>query len=186
MRWIETHRRTETQHTAMARAAWLGAGFRTCSKGCKRPRLPTARGNAILPVAMAPTQPSFVEAAAYDGDVLTLPVADIDAAAQWYGTHFSMREVERTETPTRQVVLERDGVRLGFAENGGDSSQNGAAVRVRGIAKLYEQLGDAGVHAANWRVDERDGDKLQVFFVVAPDGLCYYFHQPISEIADAG
>ena len=32
----------------------------------------------------------------------------------------------------------------------------------------------------NWRVDERDGQKYQVFFVVAPDGLCYYFHEPIE------
>ena len=27
---------------------------------------------------------------------------------------------------------------------------------------------------------ERDGQKLQVFFAVAPDGLCYYFHEPIK------
>lgn len=27
---------------------------------------------------------------------------------------------------------------------------------------------------------ERDGKKLQVFFAVAPDGLCYYFHEPIE------
>ena len=26
----------------------------------------------------------------------------------------------------------------------------------------------------------RDGQKLQVFFAVAPDGLCYYFHEPIK------
>ena len=36
------------------------------------------------------------------------------------------------------------------------------------------------VTIANWRVDERDGRKYQVFFVVGPDGLCYYFHQPID------
>ena len=30
------------------------------------------------------------------------------------------------------------------------------------------------------RVDERDGKKLQVFFVVAPDGLCYYFYEPME------
>jgi hypothetical protein len=29
-------------------------------------------------------------------------------------------------------------------------------------------------------VDEREGRKLQVFFVVAPDGLCYYFYQPLD------
>jgi hypothetical protein len=28
---------------------------------------------------------------------------------------------------------------------------------------------------ANWRIDEQNGEEFQVFFVVAPDGLCYYF-----------
>ena len=37
-----------------------------------------------------------------------------------------------------------------------------------------------GVNVGNWRVDQRDGKKLQVFFAVAPDGLCYYFHEPIE------
>jgi catechol 2,3-dioxygenase-like lactoylglutathione lyase family enzyme len=32
---------------------------------------------------------------------------------------------------------------------------------------------------------ERDGTKLQVFFVVAPDGLCYYFHEPLEAQRDA-
>jgi len=29
-------------------------------------------------------------------------------------------------------------------------------------------------------VDERAGKRFQVFFVVAPDGLCCYFHQPLD------
>ena len=33
----------------------------------------------------------------------------------------------------------------------------------------------------DWRVDERGGPRHQVFLVVAPDGLCYYFHQPIAD-----
>ncbi len=28
--------------------------------------------------------------------------------------------------------------------------------------------------------DERDSQKLQVFFAVAPDSLCYYFHEPVD------
>jgi len=27
------------------------------------------------------------------------------------------------------------------------------------------------------QVDERDGKTFKAFFVIAPDGLCYYFHQ---------
>jgi hypothetical protein len=79
--------------------------------------------------------------------------------------------------PVPTVLMERDGVRTGFAINGGDASQDGAAIKVTDIHRAWKELEDNGVETANWRVDERDGQKLQVFFVVAPDGLCYYFHQ---------
>jgi hypothetical protein len=29
----------------------------------------------------------------------------------------------------------------------------------------------------------KNGQRFQVFFVVAPDGLCYYFHEPVGEAA---
>ena len=80
----------------------------------------------------------------------------------------------------RTVILERDGVRIGFSENGGDPTQEGAAILVSDIARVRAELEAAGVEAANWRVDERDGKRFQVFFVVAPDGLCYYFHQELA------
>ncbi|MDH3493193.1 MAG: VOC family protein, partial [Acidobacteriota bacterium] len=79
------------------------------------------------------------------------------------------------------VVLERDGVRIGFALNGGDASQDGAAFAVSDIRAIRDELESNGVKIGNWRIDERDGKKYQVFFVVAPDGLCYYFHQLLSE-----
>jgi hypothetical protein len=44
---------------------------------------------------------------------------------------------------------------------------------------MRNELESKGVNTGNWRVDERNGQKLQVFFVVAPDGLCYYFHEPL-------
>ena len=70
-------------------------------------------------------------------------------------------------------------MRIGFSVNGGDSSQDGAAILVNDIHAARAELESRGVTIGNWRVDERDGTRLQVFFVVAPDGLCYYFHQPI-------
>ncbi len=79
------------------------------------------------------------------------------------------------------MILERDGTRIGFAINGGDASQDGAAVLVSGIQKLKEEFEAKGLKVGNWRVDERNGQKLQVFFVIAPDGMCYYFHEPIDE-----
>ena len=75
------------------------------------------------------------------------------------------------------VILERDSVRIGFAINGGDASQAGAAILVTDIEQLKLDLESNGAKVANSRVDERDGKKFNVFFVVAPDGLCYYFHE---------
>ena len=112
-------------------------------------------------------------------DVLALPVEDIDRAADWYARRFGLVEVERRTDPCQTVIMERDGVRIGFAVNGGDPSQEGAAILVTDIHRARDELQANGVKTANWRVDERDGRQYQVFFAVAPDGLCYYFHQPI-------
>ena len=113
-------------------------------------------------------------------DVLALPVEDIDRAAAWYGPRFGLVEVERSAAPVPTVIMERDGVRIGFAVNGGDASSEGAAILVSDIHRARSELEASGVEIANWRVDEREGRKYQVFFVVAPDRLCYYFHQPVD------
>jgi catechol 2,3-dioxygenase-like lactoylglutathione lyase family enzyme len=122
----------------------------------------------------------FQKAFPYGDDVLALPVADLESAANWYAQHFAMVEVKRESEPRPTVIMERDGVRIGFSVNGGDSSQEGAAILVSDIHAVRAELESRGVKIGNWRLDERDGKKLQVFFVVAPDGLCYYFHQPIA------
>jgi catechol 2,3-dioxygenase-like lactoylglutathione lyase family enzyme len=121
----------------------------------------------------------FKGAFPYQTDVLALPVVDLDAASQWYSRTFGLTEVERRVHPHPSVILERDGVQIGFSINGGDASQDGAAILVSDIRRAKEQIEANGVSIANWRVEERDGQKLQVFFVLAPDGLCFYFHQPI-------
>ena len=122
----------------------------------------------------------FEKAFPYGDDVLALPVTDQDAAGRWYAQHFAMAEVERRSEPHPTVIMERDGVRIGFSVNWGDSSQEGAAILVSDIHAVRAELETKGVSIGNWRIDEQDGKRLQVFFVVAPDGLCYYFHQPIA------
>jgi catechol 2,3-dioxygenase-like lactoylglutathione lyase family enzyme len=128
-----------------------------------------------------PDVPLFKAAFPYQQDVLALPVANLDAAAQWYAKAFGLNEVERRPDPHPTVVLERDGVRFGFAVNGGDASQDGAAILVSDIARAKQELEANGVTVGNSRVDERNGRRFEVFFVVAPDGLCYYFHQPVTD-----
>jgi len=122
----------------------------------------------------------FEKAFPYGNDVLALPVNNLDSAAQWYADHFGMVELERRSEPAPTVIMERDGTRIGFSVNGGDSSQDGAAIKVSDIHAARQELEKKGVNVANWRVEEQHGKRRQVFFVVAPDGLCYYFFQPID------
>jgi len=117
----------------------------------------------------------------YQEDVLALPVVDLDAAARWYSDAFGLREVERRDLPHRAVILERDGVKIGFALTGGDASQDGAAIQVSDIERAKEQIGAAGLEAGNVGVEEKNGQTRRVFFVVAPDGLCFYFFEIVSE-----
>ena len=125
-------------------------------------------------------QSIFKAAFPYQNDILALPVTDLNAASFWYSKCFGMVEVERHDQPVPTVILERDGTRLGFSINGGDASQDGAAVLVSGIHELKEEFESNGVKIGSLKAEERDGRKLQVFFVVAPDGLCYYFHEPLG------
>ena len=122
----------------------------------------------------------FEAAFPYQDDVLALPVEDIDTAAAYYGKAFGLVEVERRDAPVPTVIMERDGTRIGFAVNGGDASNDGAAILVTDIDRTRELLEANGVEPGEVRIDERDDGRFQVFFVVAPDGLCYYFHQRID------
>jgi len=121
----------------------------------------------------------FLAAFPFADDVLALPVTDLDEAAEYYGRTFGLTEVERTHDP-ETMIMERDGVRIGFAINGGDPEQEGAAVLVSDIERAREECVAAGVDVKNWRIDERDGKQFKVFFVVAPDRLCYYVHQEVT------
>jgi hypothetical protein len=64
-----------------------------------------------------------------------------------------MVEVERLQQPVPTVILERDGTRIGFAINGGDPSQDGAAVLVSNIQGIKDEFVQNG--AKNRRLASR-------------------------------
>lgn len=66
----------------------------------------------------------FAAAFPFAKDVLDLPVSDLDRAAVYYGKGFGLTEIERRESPPA-VIMERDGVRIGFGVNGRDATQEG-------------------------------------------------------------
>ena len=126
------------------------------------------------------TEQLFKAAFPYQDDVLALPVEDLDQASQWYANALGLTEVERRDDPVPTVIMQRDGVRIGFAINGGDATNDGAAILVSDIDRARHELEANGLTPANSRIDDHDGKKMSVFFLIAPDGLCFYFHQPID------
>lgn len=117
----------------------------------------------------------------YQGNNLNLPVRDLEAALPFYERVLGFEVESRSETPHRSAVLARDQIRIGLAENGGDPAQDGCAFRVKDIDQLLLEFQGRGLekdHASAFSTERRNGTEWKVFFVVSPDGLCYWFGEP--------
>ena len=112
----------------------------------------------------------------YKGDNMNLPVPELSVALPFYETVLGFRVISRSATPHRRAVLGRDAVQVGLAENGGDPTQDGCAFHVTNLDSLYDEFQSRlGKSLSQIDVERRDGVPWRVFYVVAPDGLCYWF-----------
>ena len=113
----------------------------------------------------------------YQGDNMNLPVRDLAVALPFYERVFGFRLLSRSETPHKSAVLIRDQVQIGLAENGGDSTQDGCAFHVNGLQPLFAEFKANGLQKelSEFGTEKHDGVAWKVFYVVAPDGLCYWF-----------
>ena len=120
----------------------------------------------------------FKRAVPYAEDAMNLPVADVEAAIPFYEETFNFRVVDRQDAPVRSAVLARDQIQIGLAENGGDPTQEGCYFEVDDISAAFEELKGRKPDASDLET-QTDGEWSQrIFFVVAPDGLCYMLGQP--------
>ena len=117
----------------------------------------------------------FRSAAPYADDAMNLPVQNVDAAIPYYEKVFGFRLVSRQDAPHKSVVLTRDGIQIGLAENGGDPTQEGCFFEVDNVETAFAELKSNGLgkEEAGFRIDRHGDTSWKVFFVVAPDGLCY-------------
>jgi len=121
----------------------------------------------------------YERAAPYADDALALPVASVEAALPFYQGVMGFQLVEQKEAPHKAAILARDSVRIGLAENGGDPTQEGCFFEVDDVAAAFAELRANGLGRddAEFRVDTYGETAYRVFFVVAPDGLCYCLGQ---------
>jgi lactoylglutathione lyase len=117
----------------------------------------------------------FRSAAPYADDAMNLPVQNVDTAIPYYEQVFGFRVVSRQDAPHKSVILARDGIQIGLAENGGDPTQEGCFFEVDDVETAFAELKSNGLEKeeAGFRIDRHGDTSWKVFFVVAPDGLCY-------------
>ena len=113
----------------------------------------------------------------YQGNNLQLPVKDVAAAVPFYETVLGFRVLSRSDTPHNSAVLARDEVQIGLVENGGDSTQDGCAFHVTDLASLFAEFNAKGLNKelSEFSIESHGDAAWKVFYVVAPDGLCYWF-----------
>jgi lactoylglutathione lyase len=120
---------------------------------------------------------SLERAFGYQGNNMNLPVANVNDALPFYEKALGFQVISRDEAPHRSAVLARDQVQMRLAENGGDPSQDGCAFHVKDLASLFAEFKANGLQKelSDFSTERRGDAEWKVFYVVAPDGLCYWF-----------
>lgn len=126
------------------------------------------------------TKAKFKRAVPYADEAMNLPVADVDAAIPFYEQTLRFRVVSRGDTPFKTAVLERDDVQIGLAENRGDPEQEGCYFEVDDIENAFAEIKGKAPAEGDIEINKRGSSSQRVFFVIAPDGLCYMLGQPQS------
>lgn len=117
----------------------------------------------------------FKTAWPYLEDAMNLPVENVEAAVPFYETVMGFEVLSRTDAPHKSVALGRDGIQIGLAENGGDPTNEGCFFEVDNAEAAFTELKSHGLEKeeAGFSIEQYGETAYKVFFVIAPDGLCY-------------
>ncbi len=123
--------------------------------------------------------PQFLRAVPYADDAMNLPVKDVEAAIPFYESVMGFKVIARANTRHKSAVLARDRIQIALAENGGDPAQEGCFFEVDNVEAAFAELRSNGFtkQDPDYRIDKHGDTSYRVFFVVAPDGLCYCLGQ---------
>ena len=108
-------------------------------------------------------------------DHMNLPVNDLTAAIPFYEKVMGFEVILRKDKPHRSAVLSRSDIQIGLAENGGDPSQEGCFFEVDDVEAAFAELKANGFEKKDpdYSTQKHGETSWKVFFVLAPDGLCY-------------
>ena len=127
------------------------------------------------------TKAVFKTASPYLQDALNLPVENLEEAIPFYETIMGFQVVSRQNAPCKSAILARNDIQIGLAENGGDPTQEGCFFEVDDVEVAFNELKNNGLQNddPNYRIDQHGDKSFRIFFVIAPDGLCYCLGQQV-------
>ncbi len=110
---------------------------------------------------------------------MNLPVASVDDAVPFYTTIMGFEVVSHVSSaPGNSVTLGTARCsECRLAETGGDPSQDGCAFEVDGVENLLAEFKANGLEKESSDINMEKNERRctwKVFYVVAPDGLCYW------------
>lgn len=127
------------------------------------------------------TKAVFKTASPYLQDAMNLPVENVEEALPFYETIMGFDIISQQDAPCKSAILARDDIQIGLAENGGDPTQDGCFFEVDDVEAAFHELKNNGLKndAPNYRIDQHGDKSFRIFFVIAPDGLCYCLGQRV-------
>lgn len=125
------------------------------------------------------TKAVFKTVSPYLEDEMNLPVENVDDAIPFYEEIMGFEVKSKGDSPHKSVVLSRDAIEIGLSENGGDSSQDGCFFEVDDVEAAFNELKANGFEKEDpdYQIDTHGDKTFKLFFVIAPDELCYCLGQ---------
>ena len=127
------------------------------------------------------TKAVFKTVSPYLEDEMNLPVENVDESIPFYESIMGFKVASKGDSPHKSVILTRDNIQIGLAENGGDPSQDGCFFEVDDVAAAFNELKANGFEKEDpdYRIDTHGDKTFKLFFVIAPDELCYCLGQRV-------
>lgn len=116
----------------------------------------------------------FINAWPYQKDKMNLPVRNLESSISFYENVMGFKIFNNKDLPYKTLMLRRDAVEIGLAENGGDPTQDGCFFEVDNVHSALDEMKAKGMDPKTELQTQKHGDtQWKVYFVIAPDGLCY-------------
>src|SRR5450432_3823833 len=97
-----------------------------------------------------------------DSDPFHLPVRNLEQAFPFYERYLGCIIVSRQDHPSKEIILQRDQVKLTLTENGGNPEDHSYAISVSDVDGLYQELHARSLDISDIRLDTHSNQTYRI------------------------